>query len=58
MTAPLPGRLVELPVPVVIVTHAGPTERTQRCTASPAATEQAAPVVVVNKSGGPPCKRQ
>jgi N-acetylglucosaminyl-diphospho-decaprenol L-rhamnosyltransferase len=43
-------------VPVVVVTHAGPTERTQRCLASLAATEQAAPVVVVDNSGGPHCE--
>ena len=51
MTAPLPGRLIELPVPVVIVTHAGPTERVQRCMASLAEAGGARPIIVVDNSG-------
>jgi N-acetylglucosaminyl-diphospho-decaprenol L-rhamnosyltransferase len=51
MTAPLPGQLIELTVPVVVVTHAGPTERVQRCMASLAEAGGARPIIVVDNSG-------
>ena len=50
-TAPNTAPLTALRVPVVVVTHAGPTERVQRCTASLARAGDAGPVIVVDNSG-------
>jgi N-acetylglucosaminyl-diphospho-decaprenol L-rhamnosyltransferase len=47
MTPPVNPRTV----PIVVVTHAGPTERVQRCTASLVEAGGAGPVVVVDNSG-------
>jgi N-acetylglucosaminyl-diphospho-decaprenol L-rhamnosyltransferase len=51
MTAQIHTPLNGLMVPVVVVTHTGPTERVQRCTASLAEAGGARPVIVVDNSG-------
>ena len=53
MTAPLNSPLnspSSLMVPVVVVTHGGPSERVQRCTASLVEAGGAGPVIVVDNS--------
>lgn len=56
MTAPHslmvpPNSPSSLMVPVVVVTHGGPSERVQRCTASLVEAGGAGPVIVVDNSG-------